>query len=131
MVVHMKMSFFKIFSYFIGFYPNFQIFCSFLLFFFAVSEKLHTCHYYPEEALSTLGQNRLRCLMMCNYRDHQKGFFMKGSVDFWESLFTCYMEGKFQIKTGLGKDQKQCQMGCCIVKNMFFRNTYVTSLQFF
>ena len=34
MVVHMKMSFFKIFSYFIGFYPNFQIFCPFLLFFF-------------------------------------------------------------------------------------------------
>ena len=69
MVVHMKMSFFKIFSYFIGFYPNFQIFCPFLLFFFAVSEKLHTCPYYPEEALAILGQNGLRCLM-CNYWDH-------------------------------------------------------------
>ena len=74
MVVHMKMSFFKIFSYFIGFYPNFQIFCPFLLFFFffAVSEKLHTCPYYPEEALATLGQNGLRCLMMCDYWDHSR-----------------------------------------------------------
>ena len=32
-VVHMRLPFFKIFSYFVGFCPNFQIFCPFLLFF--------------------------------------------------------------------------------------------------
>ena len=52
--------FFKIFSHFVHFCPNYQIFCPFLpfLIFFALflsfSEKLHTCPYFLEWALSSV-----------------------------------------------------------------------------
>ena len=49
--------FFKIFSNFVHFGSNVQIFCPFLpFFFFSFSEKSHACPYFLEQALTALGK---------------------------------------------------------------------------
>ena len=51
MVVRMRLPLIKIFSNFVHFGPNFQVFYPFSLFLCPFSEKLHACPYFLLEAL--------------------------------------------------------------------------------
>ena len=50
--VCIHLPFFKMYSNFVYFCPNFQIICPFSTFPRAFSEKLHSCHYFLEKALT-------------------------------------------------------------------------------
>ena len=51
-VAPMRLAFFKIFSNFVYFCPNFQTNCLFLPWFCPFSENLHACPYFLEKALT-------------------------------------------------------------------------------
>ena len=89
-IARSHLPFFKIFSNFVHFCPNFQIFCPFLTFFFCpYSEKSHACPYFLEWALVEVYQfKRLKNQINLAFLGKFQG---SESESFRTNIFQCFL----------------------------------------